>query len=122
MVAKPKTIAQYIAAAPAEARPKLRELLDLLRKAAPKAEEGLKWGYPALWYERILFSVAAYKTYVSLFPTPAIITAFKDEMKDYRVTPAAVRFPLDKPLPKRLVTRIAKARVKDYFENDARWM
>ena len=33
-----------------------------------------------------------------------------------------VKFPLDKPLPKALITKLAKYRVKELKENDARWM
>jgi uncharacterized protein YdhG (YjbR/CyaY superfamily) len=122
MARKPKTVSQYIAAAPAEARPHLREILDLLRKAAPGAKEALKWGAPSLSYDRILFSVSAFKKNLGFMPTPAIIKSFKDELKDYAVTPAVIHFEYGKPLPKRLITKIAKARVADYRENDSRWM
>src|SRR5512138_836360 len=52
---KPKTIDEYIAAAPAIAQKRLREMRKCLRAAAPDAEEALKWGSPALSYETILF-------------------------------------------------------------------
>lgn len=121
-MAKPKTIAQYITAAAPEARPKLREILELLRKAAPGAKEALKWGAPSFSYDRILFSVSAFKKNLGFMPTPAIIAAFKDELGEYAVTPAVIHFEYGKPLPKRLITKIAKARVADYRENDSRWM
>jgi uncharacterized protein YdhG (YjbR/CyaY superfamily) len=55
-------------------------------------------------------------------PTPPIITAFKDDLKGYATGKATVKFPLDKPLPKALITRMAKRRVKDLKEHDIRWM
>jgi hypothetical protein len=33
-----------------------------------------------------------------------------------------MQFPYDKPLPKALITKIAKYRLKDVRDNDARWM
>jgi hypothetical protein len=49
--AKPKTIAEYIAAAPKEAQEKLRQMRTCIRSAAPGAKEGLKWGVPAFSVE-----------------------------------------------------------------------
>ena len=56
---RPKTIDDYIAAAPPQAQDRLREMLACLRKAAPKADEALKWSNPALSYGTILFIFAA---------------------------------------------------------------
>jgi uncharacterized protein YdhG (YjbR/CyaY superfamily) len=42
-MAKPKTITEYINAAPKEAQDKLREMRACIRKAASGAKEGLKW-------------------------------------------------------------------------------
>ena len=44
--ARPTTVPAYIDAAPAAARPHLRKLRALLRKAAPKATETIKWNAP----------------------------------------------------------------------------
>lgn len=56
---KPKTVDEYIKAAPKEAQGKLREIRANLKKVAPKAKEGLKWGSLVLEEKRILFSYAA---------------------------------------------------------------
>ncbi len=124
--AKPKTIAQYINAAPEGTRKKLQEMLECLRKAAPGAEEGLKWGMPALSYGRILFTFAGFKQHVSLFPTPAVIKAFAKELSKQpslrRASPSAIQFPLDKPLPLALIRKIARFRVQAVVEKDAKWM
>ena len=57
--AKPITVDEYINTAPKEAQKKLREMRAILKKVAPKANEGLKWGYPVFEEKRILFSYAA---------------------------------------------------------------
>jgi uncharacterized protein YdhG (YjbR/CyaY superfamily) len=41
---KPTTIAEYISSAPKEAHKNLREMYAILKKVAPGATEGLKWG------------------------------------------------------------------------------
>jgi uncharacterized protein YdhG (YjbR/CyaY superfamily) len=119
---KPKTITEYINASPVGARARLREMLNCLRKAAPKAEEGLKWSMPALSYDRILFMFAAFKQHISLYPTPAVIKAFARELAGFKISEGTIQFPLDKPLPLMLIRRIAVFRVKEVKEKDAKWM
>ncbi|MEO8635608.1 MAG: DUF1801 domain-containing protein [Gemmatimonadales bacterium] len=118
----PTTITEYIAAAPAEARPKLRELRAMLKRVAPKAKEGLKWGNPAFDDGRILFAFAAYRTHLNFMPTPAALKPFLKELAKYTTGKSSVQFPYDKPLPKALIRRIAAFRVKQVRERDAKWM
>jgi uncharacterized protein YdhG (YjbR/CyaY superfamily) len=73
---KPKTIREYINGFPKETQRKLLELHKCLRGVAPEADEGLKWGVPALSYQRILFTFAAFKNHISLYPTPSALNAF----------------------------------------------
>ncbi|MDY6982924.1 MAG: DUF1801 domain-containing protein [Pseudomonadota bacterium] len=119
---KPKTVEGYIAAAAPQAQDRLREMLACLRKAAPKAEEALKWSSPALSYGTILFMFAAFKKHVSLYPTPSVIRAFENELKDYKTSSSTIQFPLDKPLPAKLIRRIADYRVTQVLEKGATWM
>ncbi len=119
---KPTTVTAYITQAPKESQKKLREMRACLKKAAPKAKEGLKWGGLSMSYDRILFIYAAYKKHIGFYPTPAVIRLFKKELKDYKTAAGSIQFPLDKPLPKALITKMAKHRAKDVKENDAKWM
>ena len=43
---RPTTIAEYIGAAPPSGQPHLRRLYALLKRAAPDAQETIKWGTP----------------------------------------------------------------------------
>jgi uncharacterized protein YdhG (YjbR/CyaY superfamily) len=119
---KPKTVDEYIKAAPKEAQGKLRELRAILKKVAPKAKEGLKWGYPVFEETRILFSYAAFKTHINFFPTGPALKPFKKDLAKYQTGKDTVHFPYDKPLPKTLIRKIATFRVKEVKEKDAKWM
>lgn len=121
-MAKATTVSEYIAASPKEARAKLKEMRALLKKAAPGATEAIKWGAPTLAYKRILFAYTAIKGNISFMPTPPVLKAFAKELKEYTVGKATVKFPLEKPLPKGLITKIAKYRIKESKEKDVRWM
>lgn len=119
--AKPKTVAEYIAASDKKARPKLRELRKCIRAAAPGAVESLKWGMPAHFYKRILVMYGAFKNHVSLFAGTPVIRAFKQELAKHDTAGATVRFPLDQPLPLSLIRRLTKHRVKEALEKDGKW-
>ena len=119
--AKPRTVAEYIAAAAKEARPRLRELRKCIRAAAPGAKEELKWNMPAYSYHRILVMFAGFKHHVSLFPTTSALRAFKKKLGPRLTSTGTVQFPLDKPLPLALVRRITKFRVKESLEKDGKW-
>jgi uncharacterized protein YdhG (YjbR/CyaY superfamily) len=119
--ARPKTVAEYIAAADKPARSKLRELRKIIRAAAPGAREELKWSMPAYSYHRILVLFAGFKNHVSLFPGTPTVRAFKKELAKHDTSGSTVRFPLDQPLPPALIRRLVAARVKDSLEKDGKW-
>ena len=120
--AKPRTIAAYIEAAPPIAQPHLRELYAILKEAAPDAREAIKWSSPVFEENRILFAFAAYKTHLNFMPTLAVIDAFAKDLEPYKTGMGSIQFPYDQRLPKMLIRKLAKRRIKELRENDAKWM
>ncbi len=118
---KPKTIAEYIAKAPKDTQKRLRDMLGAIRKGAPKATEGLKWSMPALSYERILVTFAAFKNHIGFYPTPSAMKAFKKGLVKYKTAAGSIQFPHDKPLPLPLIRKITAFRAKESREKDAKW-
>lgn len=117
--AKAATIAEYINTAPKAAQQKLREIRACLRKAAPGAEESIKWGVPAFSYQGVLFTFAARKNHIGFSPTAGAIRAFADDLSEFETSSSTIRFPLDKPLPLALIRKMAAFRVgeaKTYCE------
>jgi uncharacterized protein YdhG (YjbR/CyaY superfamily) len=112
---KPKTVQDYIFSKPKEAQERLSELRSYLIEAAPHASEELKWGKPALVKNGILYVYAATKNHISLHPTPSVISHLHDELGPLVASENTIHFPLDKPIPKALVIKIANLRV---FENE----
>ena len=120
-MAKPKTITEYINAAPKEAQDKLREMRACIRKAAPGAKEGLKWGMPAFSGRRILVTFAGFKHHIGFYPTPSAVEAFKTKLKKFKMAKGSIQFPLEKPLPLALIRKITLFRVRESEEEDAKW-
>ncbi len=121
-MSKSKTVEEYIKQTHEGARPLLQELRECLKKAAPDADEGLKWGMPSFSDGRILFTYAAFQRHVGFYPTPSAMKQFDKELANFKTGKGSVQFPLDEPLPKQLIIKIAKFRVKELKEKDAKWM
>ena len=119
--ARPKSIAEYIHAAPKEARKKLREMRACIRKSARGARESLKWGMPAFSYRRILVTFAAFKHHIGFYPTPSAVSAFAKELSKFATAKGSIQFPLDKPLPLPLIRKITAFRVRESIEQDKKW-
>ncbi|MGD0404672.1 MAG: DUF1801 domain-containing protein [Candidatus Acidiferrales bacterium] len=117
----PKTIDEYIDAAPKEARKKLREMRAAIRKAAHGAKESIKWRMPAFSYRRILVMFAAFKQHIGFYPTRSAMTAFAKELSQFTMGRGSIQFPLDKPLPLALIRKITALRVRESLEKDGKW-
>ena len=109
-----KDIDEYIAAFSDEIQANLVKLRATIKKAAPKAEEKMNYAIPTFFLNgKNLVHFAAYAKHIGFYPTPSGIAAFAKELKPYSTSKGAVQFPLDKPLPFALITRIVKYRVAE---------
>jgi uncharacterized protein YdhG (YjbR/CyaY superfamily) len=110
--AKPKNVDEYLASLPAPARARFRELRAAIRSAVPRqATETISYGIPAFKHNAVLVWFAAFSGHCSLFPTAAIIDAFKPDLRGFSTSKGTIHFPADQPLPTALIKKIVKARV-----------
>jgi uncharacterized protein YdhG (YjbR/CyaY superfamily) len=107
-----KSIDDYVDAFPSATRALLEQLRQTIRKAAPKAEETISYGIPTFKQGGNLVHFAGYSHHIGFYPGAAGISEFKKELAGYKGAKGSVQFPLDRPLPLSLVTRIVKFRVK----------
>jgi uncharacterized protein YdhG (YjbR/CyaY superfamily) len=108
-----KNVDEYISAFPENIQQLLEEMRTTIKKAAPKAEEVISYQIPAYKHSGILVYFAAYKNHIGFYPTASGIEAFKKELSIYKGAKGSVQFPLDKPLPKSLIIRMVKFRLKE---------
>ncbi len=118
---KPTTIEEYIDAAPADVQEKLRQIHKTIRAAAPRAKEELKWGRPAYSYQKILVMFAAFKNHIGFYPMPSVLKAFAADLKKFKTGEGSIQFPLDKPLPLSLISKMVKYRVKESKDGTIQW-
>ncbi len=114
-----KDVDNYIAGFPLSVRELLETMRAIIRKAAPKAEEVISYQMPAYKQDGILVYFAGYKQHIGFYPTSAPMEVFKEDLAKYKTSKGAVQFPLDKPLPKALITRMVKFRVEEIARKTA---
>jgi uncharacterized protein YdhG (YjbR/CyaY superfamily) len=97
----------YIASFPENVQEILRELRRTIRKAAPGAEETIRYAMPTVTLNgKYLVCFAAWKHHIGLYPVPALDEALEQEISPYRTGKDTVRLPLRKPIPYDLVERL----------------
>jgi uncharacterized protein YdhG (YjbR/CyaY superfamily) len=107
------SVDEYISRLPAPTRDAVKKLRAALRSVMPSgATEVISYGIPAFRGDRILVWYAGFAKHISLFPTAAVISQFKEELKAYSISKGTIKFPLDTPLPAVLIKRIVKARIE----------
>lgn len=114
--AAPRNIDEYIAGFPKEVQEILEKVRATIRKAAPDAEEAIKYQIPTFTLNGNLVHFAAFKKHIGLYPAPRALEEFKDELSGYKGAKGSVQFPLDQPIPFDLISRIVEYRVKVSLE------
>ena len=119
--AAPRNVDEYFASVPEPARSTLQQMRAAIRSAVPPdATESISYKIPAFNYNGPLLWYAAFSDHCSLFPTAAVIAAFKKELRGYITSKGTIHFPLDKPLPATLLRKLVKARVAQQLQNKQR--
>ena len=113
----PRNIDEYIAGFPPDVQEILEKVRMTIRKAAPDAEETIKYRMPTFTLKGNLVYFAAFKNHVGFYPIPTGIEKFEKELSVYKQGKGSVQFPLDKPIPFDLITKIVKFRVKENLES-----
>lgn len=112
----PKNIDEYIAGFLKEVQVILEKFRATIQKAAPEAHEKIGYGIPTFTLEGNLVHFAAFKNHIGFYPAPSGIKEFEKELSKYDGAKGSVRFPIDKPLPLGLITKIVKFRRKENCE------
>ena len=113
---EPTTIDEYIAGFPTDVRVILEKLRATIRKAAPGAEEAIKYRLPTFVLSGNLVHFGAFKKHIGFYATPTGNKQFRKELSAYQGAKGSVQFPLDKPIPYGLVSKMVKFRVKENLE------
>ena len=110
----PRTVAEYLRRVPAPQRRALQALRRTIREAVPGAEERISYGIPSLYVDgRMLVAYGAAARHCAFYPGALPIRRHAKELSGFATAKGTVRFEADRPLPARLVRRLAATRLAE---------
>ncbi|MFN3665136.1 MAG: iron chaperone [Sediminibacterium sp.] len=109
------TIDQYHAAFSGESLKRMQRIRDIINKTVPEAEECISYQIPCFKYKGYLIYYAAFANHITLSNpfSQAFLDTFKEDLKNYKVSKAAIQFPNDQPLPEKMIKRMILFRKKE---------
>jgi len=111
---------EYIASFPEEVQKILEEIRGTIKAAAPEARE--KISYQIATFElngKNLIHFAAWKNHISIYPIPPGTEAFNQEISQYVDGKGTLKFPLNKPMPFKLIGKVVKLHVAENLKQAA---
>ncbi|MEO7310347.1 MAG: DUF1801 domain-containing protein [Chitinophagaceae bacterium] len=109
-------VGEYIIGFPEATQLLLEQLRMTIRDAVPEAEELISYQMPAYRHQGMLVYFAGYKKHIGFYPGASGIENFKKDIGGYKTSKGAIQFPLDQPLPLKLVIQIVKFRLKENLQ------
>lgn len=109
------TVNEYIASFPEDIQAVLEKMRATIERAVPGAEEIISYNIPAFKLNgRYVIYFAGFKNHVSIYPVSADVRKkFGKKVAPYLSGKGTAKFPLDKPIPFGLITKIVKYKVKE---------
>jgi len=113
-----RSVDEYIAIFPAEAQKAMEEIRSTIKAIAPEAEEHISYNMPAFKVNGEYFAnFAAWKNHIGMYPIPEGNAAFQKEALKYKGAKSSLRFPLDKPMPLKFISKVVKFRIAENLRN-----
>lgn len=110
----PKSIDEYITGFPKDVKVILQKIRNTIKRGVPDAEETIKYGIPTFMLNKSnLVHFGGFQKHIGFFPTPTGIEEFKKELSVYESAKGSVQFPLDRPMPYSLISKIVSFREKE---------
>jgi uncharacterized protein YdhG (YjbR/CyaY superfamily) len=107
----------YLANVEEPKRSTLQHLRRTILEVVPEADEGISYGVPAFSvHGKVIAGFAAFTNHLSYLPhSGSVFPVLQDELRAYRTSPGALRFPIDSPLPQPLVENLVRVRIAQAF-------
>ena len=111
---KISSIDEYIETFPEDIQTILKQVRKTIKAAAPETGEKISYGMPTFTLNgKYLIYFAGWKSHISLYPIPIGDEAFNKEISQYVAGKGTLKFPIDKPIPLKLITKIVKLKIAE---------
>ena len=106
---------RYLASLDEPKRGTLEALRRSILEVVPEAEQGISYGMPAFKVEgKTVAGFAAFKNHLSYLPhSGSVLATLADDVAAYEVSKGSLRFAVDKPLPRQLVKKLFRTRLRE---------
>jgi uncharacterized protein YdhG (YjbR/CyaY superfamily) len=113
------SINEYISTLPVPTQKLMEQIRAAIRSVAPKAEEKINYKMAAFKLDgHYIAHFAAWKKHIGMYPIPAGDAAFQKEILPYKGVKSSLQFPLDQPLPLKLIKKMVNFRIVENLEKD----
>ena len=108
----PKNVDEYVRQQAEPTREALEKVRAAIRRALPHAEEVISYKMAAYRLNgKVVLYFAGWKEHYSVYPAgERVMREMESELAPYDVRRGTIRFPLGKPVPAKLIEKIAKLR------------
>lgn len=114
MPATYKTIDEYIKTCPKDVQAIVQEVREAIKEIVPEAEECISYSMPTFKLNgKDLVYFKAWKAHLGFYALPTGTAAYQKELTNYKTGRGCIQFPLDKPMPIKLIQKIVKFRKKE---------
>jgi uncharacterized protein YdhG (YjbR/CyaY superfamily) len=112
-----KEIDEYLDTLDEPKRATLAQLRETIAAIVPSAEQCMSYGLPAFKLRgKTIAGFGAFKSHLSYLPhSGSVIPRLAKETEEYTKTDGSLHFPVDRPLPKKLVKKLLDARIAEAF-------
>ncbi|TDD14739.1 hypothetical protein E1218_32550 [Kribbella turkmenica] len=108
------SVDEYIESFPAEVQEVLAEVRRTVHAVVPDAGEKISYQMPTITLDgKYLLYFSAWKHHISIYPIPSVDDDLAAAIEPYRSGQGTLKFPLDKPIPYDLITRLTHACVAE---------
>ena len=114
---KPESIDAYIQQFPKDIQETLELIRNTVKKAAPGAQETIKYDMPTFMLNGNLVHFGAFKKHIGFYPVPRGVKGF-EELENKKKKKSTAQFSFMKPMPIELIEKIVKYRVEKSLQED----
>jgi uncharacterized protein YdhG (YjbR/CyaY superfamily) len=112
------SINEYVLTLPENAQKAMLEVIATIKDNVPDAEEHISYNMPAFKANGEYFiHFSAWKNHIGMYPIPAGNEAFQKQVEPYRSAKSSLNFPLDKPMPIKLITKFIKFKITENLKS-----
>ena len=112
------SINEYVSTLPENVQKAMSEIIAAIKARVPNAEEHISYNMPAFKVNGEYFvHFSAWKNHIGMYPIPAGNEAFQKQIEQYRSAKSSLNFPLDKPMPIKLIEKFIKFRIAENLKS-----